>query len=144
MGESSRASLDDRGAEEGPDQALEITHGYNTVRHGLLQEEASTLGRLRVELADVDTRLEAEGLPLAREWCQLGVAMNFGRLQHEHARAEVEESLTAARKARDRALKEARVADHRREVAEESVKELQASNTASSDRSRCARPPLWF
>ena len=65
------------------------------------------LGRLRVELGDVDARLEAEHLLPACEWRQLEVTINFGCLQHEHARAEAEGSLAMARVALDRALEEA-------------------------------------
>ena len=43
------------------------------------------LGRLGVELDDVDACLEAERLRLAREWRQLQVTINFGHLQREHA-----------------------------------------------------------
>ena len=81
-----------------------------------------------MELGDVDTRLEAERLRLAREWLQLEVAINFGRLQRERARVEVEGPLAAAKEAHDRALEEAQAADHRCEAVERCESELQVSN----------------
>ena len=67
----------------------------------------SRQGCLGVELGDVNTRLETERSHLACEWRQLEVFVNYGRLQCDHARAEAEESLAAAREARDRTLEEA-------------------------------------
>ena len=79
---------------------------------------------------DVDARLEAEGLRLVEEWHQLKVAINFGRLQREHANAKAEASLATSREASARALEEAREADGRRAVAEERRWELQALNAS--------------
>lgn len=114
--------------EESPGRALELARGCSAVRHGLLQEASSVLGRLGVELGDVDTRLKAERLRLAREWRQLEVAINFGRLQREHAQVEAERPLAAAREARDRALEEAGATDRMREATEGRERQLQASN----------------
>ena len=77
------------------------------------------LSRLGEELVDVDARLEIEGLRLVDKWHQLKVAINLGRLQHEHASADVEASLATSHEASARALEEAREADQCREVAEE-------------------------
>ena len=88
------------------------------------------MSRLGGELADVDTRLETEGLRLAEEWHQLKVAINFGRLQREHANAEAEASLATSQEASARALEEAREADRRREIAEERRRELLALNAS--------------
>lgn len=63
-GEASHASRAGRGAGESPGWALEIARGRSAVCHDLL-ESASALGRLGVELGDVDGRLEAERLRLA-------------------------------------------------------------------------------
>jgi hypothetical protein len=98
------------------------------------------------ELVDVNARLEAEGLRLAREWHQLKVAINLGHLQHERARADAAASLAASREACARALEEARAADRRREAAEEREKELRASNATlerqvQERRATLAAPP---
>ena len=79
---------------------------------------------------DVDARLEDEGLRLVDEWHQLKVAINLGRLQHEHANVKAEASLATSREARARALEQAREADHRREVTEKHKQELQALNAS--------------
>lgn len=129
-GESSRAPPRGRGEEERAGRSLELAREHSAVRHDLLQEAASALGRLGTELADVDAHLEGEGLRLAREWRLLKVAIDLGCLQHERARAEVKESLAASRESCARALEEAQAANLCREAAEEREKELQASNAA--------------
>nr|XP_020177683.1 cilia- and flagella-associated protein 45-like [Aegilops tauschii subsp. strangulata] len=86
--------------------------------------------RLGGELANVDTHLEAEGLRLKEEWRHLKVAINFGRLQHEHANVEAEASLATSREASARALEEAREADRRRAIVEERRRELLALNAS--------------
>ena len=85
-----------------------------------------TLSRLGGELADVDARLEMEGLWLADKWHQLKVAINLGRLQHKHDSAKATASLVTTRKASARALEVAWEADCQRMVAEEHRQELQA------------------
>ena len=65
--------------------ALELACGRSAVHHDLLREAASALGHLEVELDDIDACLDAERLRLAREWRQLQVAVNLGRLQREQA-----------------------------------------------------------
>ena len=129
-GESSRASMAAPIAGEGLGRALELTRVRSTVRHDLFEEAIGVLSRLGGELVDVDARLEAEGLRLAREWHQLKVAINLGHLQHEHARADAAISLAASREACARAQEEARAADCRCEAAEERERELRASNAA--------------
>ena len=86
------------------------------------------MSRLGGELVDVDARLEADGLRLVEVRHQLKVAINFGRLQREHANAKAEASLATSREASARALEEAREADGRHAVAKERKRELQALN----------------
>ena len=73
--------------EEGPSRALELACGRNAACHDLLREAMGALGCLGAEVADVDTRLEVEGLRLVHEWRELKVAINLGHLQHERSRA---------------------------------------------------------
>ena len=65
---------------------------------------------------------------MADEWHQLKVAINLRHLQHERANAKAEASHRTSCEASAWALEEARVADRRREVAEEHEQELWALN----------------
>ena len=112
----------------GPGRALELARKRGAVRHELFREAMGALGRLGEELVDIDVCLEAEGLQLVDGWHQLKVAINLGHLQHEHANVMVEASLATLCEANARALEEAREADHRREVAKERRRELEAQN----------------
>ena len=69
---------------------------FFVVAHELFQEAMGAMSRLGGELADIDARLEAEGLQLVEEWHRLKVAINLGRLQRKHADAEVEASLATS------------------------------------------------
>ena len=77
-----------------------------------------------------------------KEWPQLKVAINLGRLQREDANAKAEESLATSRKARARALEEAREADGRRAVDEERRRELQALNASLEQQVEARRAAL--
>ena len=57
------------------------------------------MNRLGGELADVDARLKAEGLPLAEERRKLKVAINLGCYQHDLDNAKAEASLKVSREA---------------------------------------------
>nr|XP_020171846.1 stress response protein NST1-like [Aegilops tauschii subsp. strangulata] len=94
------------------------------------------------ELADVDARLEAEGLRLKEEWHQLKVSINFGRLQREQANAAAEASLAASHEASAQALEEAREADRRRAIAEERRQELLALNASLEQQVEARRAAL--
>ena len=83
--------------EEG--RAFELERGRSVVCHELFQEAMGTMSRLGEELAGVDSRLEAEGLRLVEERRKLKVAINFERLQREHANAKAEASLATSREA---------------------------------------------
>ena len=85
---------------------------------------------------------EAEGLRLADEWHQLKVAINLGRLQHEHASAMAKASLATLHKGSARALEEAREADHRCEVTEKRRQELQALNASLEQQVEACRAVL--
>nr|XP_020159047.1 stress response protein NST1-like [Aegilops tauschii subsp. strangulata] len=100
------------------------------------------MSRLGGELTDVDTRLEDVGLRLAEEWHQLKVAINFGRLQREHANTEAEASLATSREASARALEEAREADRRRAIGEERRRELLALNASLEQQVEARRATL--
>nr|XP_040245475.1 uncharacterized protein CG45076-like [Aegilops tauschii subsp. strangulata] len=102
----------------------------------------NALSRLGGELADVDARLETEGLRLAREWHQLKVAINLGHLQHERARASTAVSLAASREACAHAQEEARATDCRCEVAERREQELHTSNAVLERQIQARRAAL--
>ena len=84
------------------------------------------MGQLAEELADVDARLEAEGLRLIEERRKLKVAINLARHQRELDNAKAEASLVSSREAFSQALEEAREVDYHREIAEKRAWELQA------------------
>ena len=111
-------------------RVLKHARERSAVRHGLFQEAMGAMSRLGGELADVDARLEAEGLRLMEERHKLKVAINLGRHQRELDNAKAEASLATSREACSRALEEAREADRRREIAEKRSWELQAWSTS--------------
>ena len=78
------------------------------------------------ELADEDARLEAEGLCLAAERCELEGAIALAGRQRDLDEAEAKASLVASREAWSRAAEEAQEADRRRAAAEEQARELLA------------------
>ena len=82
------------------------------------------------ELANVDTRLEAENRCLEGEWQRLKVAINLGKLQRDEAEVRVEASLAASREACARAMEEAEAANRRPEAAEERERDLLSSSVA--------------
>lgn len=127
---------------DGPGHVLKFAHERGVVRHELFEDAMGTLSRLGGELVDVNARLEAEGLRLVEEWHQLKVAINLGRLQHEHANARAEASLATSRKASARAFEEARGADHCRSIAKERGRELQALNASLEQQVEVRRAAL--
>lgn len=128
--------------EPGPGGPLELVRRCGVVQHSLLQDAEAALGRLKDELQDIDSHLEAESLHLAREWHQLKVAVNLSRLQHESTRSKDVESLAAVKGARDRALEEAEATDRRREAAERREQALQASIAALERQARAREAAL--
>ena len=82
------------------------------------------------ELANVDTRLEAENRRLEGEWQRLKVAINLGKLQHDEAEARAASSLAASREAGARTMEETEAANRRRKAAEERERDLLSSNAS--------------
>ena len=89
------------------------------MRFGLFGEAMHAMVHLGGELANVDTRLEAESCRLEGEWQRLKVAINLGKLQRDEAEARTGASLAASREACACAMEEAEAANRRREAAEE-------------------------
>ena len=75
---------------------LKLALEQSVIRHDLFQEAMAAISRLVGELANVDARLEAEGLRLMEEWHKLKVAINLGRHQCELDNAKAEASLAAS------------------------------------------------
>ena len=118
------------GAKERLGRALAFTRGRSAVRLEIFGKAMGVMIRLGWEVADVDTRLEAEDRRLAHEWHQLKVAINLEQLQHNQANVCAAASLATSRKACARALEEADVANRRREASEEREREILSLNTA--------------
>ena len=107
-----------------------FARGRSMVRFGIFGEVMRVMVHLGGELANVDTRLEAENRCLEDEWQQLKVAINLWKLRHDEAEARATVLLAAYLEACARAMEEAEVANHRREAAEERERDLLSSNAA--------------
>ena len=124
------ASRATSGAGEDLGDELAFARGRSAVRFGLFGEAMRAMVHLGGELANVDTRLEAENRRLEGEWQRLKVAINLGKLQRDKAEARAAASLTTSREACARAMEEAEAANRRREAAEERERDLLSSNAA--------------
>ena len=94
------------GAGEGHGGKLALARGRSAVRFGLFSEVMRVMIHLGGELANLDTRLEAENRCLEGEWQRLKVAINLGKLQRGEAEARAVASLAASRKACARGMVE--------------------------------------
>ena len=81
------ASRATSGAGEDLYYELAFACGRRAVRFGLFGEAMRAMVHLGKEIANVDTRLEAENRRLEDEWQRLKVANNLGKLQHDEAEA---------------------------------------------------------
>ena len=94
-------------AEGDAEDLLERARECHALRQGFLQRAADAVSQLGVELADKDTRLEAEGLCLAEERRKLKVAVALARHQCDLNNEKAEVSLEASREAFSRDILEA-------------------------------------
>ena len=101
------------GVDDGVEDVLEHARERRALRQGFLLRATDALSPLGEELADEDARLEAEGLRLAAERCELEGAIALARRQRDLDEAEAKALLVASREARSRAAEEAREADRR-------------------------------
>ena len=101
-----------------------LARGRSAVRFGLFGEAMRAMVHLGKELANIDTRLEAEDHRLEDEWQRLKVAINLGKLRRDETEARAAGSLTASHEACTRAMEEAEAANCRREAAEEREQDL--------------------
>ena len=99
------------GADDGVVDVLERARERRTLRQGFLRRAADAVSLLGEELADEDSRLEAEGLRLAAERRELEGTIALARRQHDLGDAEAKASLVASWEARSWAAEEAREAD---------------------------------
>ena len=118
------------GAGEDLGDELAFARGRSAVRFGFFGEAMRAMVHLGGELANVDTRLEAENRRLEDEWQRLKVAINLGKLQRDEAEARAAASLAASREACARAMEEAEAANRCRQAAEERERDLLSSNAA--------------
>ena len=82
------------------------------------------------DLANIDTRLEAENRRLEDEWQRLKVSINLGKLQRDEAKACAAASLAASHEACARTMEEAEAADHHRKAAKQRERDLLSSIAA--------------
>ena len=98
-------------AEDDIDDVLKRARERSIIRQEFLRKAADAMGQLGGELADVDARLEAEGLRLIEERRKLKVEASLARHQRDLDNVKEEASLAASRKAYSRAIEEAQEAD---------------------------------
>ena len=122
--QSAQRLLSESGADEYFGNELEFARGRSTVCFGFFGEAMHAMVHLGGELANVDTRLEAENRRLEGEWRRLKVAINLGKLRHHKAEARAVASLAASREACAHAMEEAEAANRRCEAAEEREQDL--------------------